>query len=89
MFDAVSSTELFDRFLHKPKVRFVFSGSTGTEVSEVCAEENVSLLVVGTRLIALRDGRLVYEGEPQGFNAETFKEIYGEEAEVATGLART
>lgn len=45
--DAVASTELLDRFLHKLKSRFVFGGSTGTEVPEVCAEENVGFLVVG------------------------------------------
>ncbi len=54
----------------------------------VCALHDVDLIQrYATRLIALRDGRLVYDGEPQGFNAQTFKEIYGEEAEVSTGLA--
>jgi len=56
----------------------------------VCALHDVDLIQrYATRLIGLRDGRLVYEGEPQGFNAHTFKEIYGEEAEVASGLAWT
>ena len=56
----------------------------------VCTLHDVDLIQrYATRLVALRDGRLVYEGEPQGFNAQTFKEIYGEEAEVSTGLAST
>jgi phosphonate transport system ATP-binding protein len=53
----------------------------------LCTLHDVDLIHrYATRLIALRDGRLVYEGDPQGFNAQTFKEIYGEEAESATGL---
>ena len=53
----------------------------------VCTLHDVDLVKrYATRLIALRDGRLVYEGDPQGFNAETFKDIYGEEAEPMTGL---
>ncbi|MCP4200366.1 MAG: phosphonate ABC transporter ATP-binding protein [bacterium] len=54
----------------------------------VCTLHDVDLIQrYATRLMALRDGKLVYEGDPQGFNAQTFKDIYGEEAEPATGLA--
>ncbi len=54
----------------------------------LCTLHDVDLVQrYATRLIALRDGRLVYEGDPQGFNAQTFKEIYGEEAELATGFS--
>ncbi|MFQ5527011.1 MAG: phosphonate ABC transporter ATP-binding protein, partial [Thermoanaerobaculia bacterium] len=50
----------------------------------VCTLHDVDLIQrYATRLMALRDGRLVYEGDPAGFNAQTFKEIYGEEAEPA------
>ena len=53
----------------------------------VCTLHDVDLIQrYATRLMALRDGRLVYEGDPEGFNAQTFKDIYGEEAEPATGL---
>lgn len=56
----------------------------------VCTLHDIDLIQrYATRLIALRDGKLVYEGEPQGFNAKTFKDIYGEEAEVSTGLAES
>lgn len=53
----------------------------------VCTLHDIDLIQrYATRLMALRDGRLVYEGDPSGFNAETFKDIYGEDAEPATGL---
>ena len=42
-----------------------------------------------TRLIALRDGRVVYEGSPESFDKQTFRRIYGEEAESAVGLAES
>lgn len=54
----------------------------------ICTLHDIDLVKrYATRLIALRDGRLVYEGSPDGFTTKTFKEIYGEEAEPASGLA--
>jgi len=35
----------------------------------------------GTRIIALKDGQLVFDGSPADIDEEKFKEIYGEEAE--------
>jgi phosphonate transport system ATP-binding protein len=35
----------------------------------------------GTRIIALKDGRLVFDGSPDEIDEWRFKEIYGEEAE--------
>ena len=35
----------------------------------------------GTRILALKDGKIVFEGSPAEIDAEKFKEIYGEEAE--------
>jgi phosphonate transport system ATP-binding protein len=35
----------------------------------------------GTRIIALKDGRLVFDGSPEEIDEWRFKEIYGEEAE--------
>lgn len=41
-----------------------------------------------TRVIALKDGRVVFEGLPQEIDRARFKEIYGEEAvEVHAGMA--
>ena len=54
----------------------------------VCTLHDIDLVQrYATRLIALRDGKLVYEGDPQGFDAETFRQIYGEEAETTSGFA--
>ena len=36
------------------------------------------------KVVALRDGRLVYEGGPKEFTADTFRDIYGEDAEPAS-----
>jgi phosphonate transport system ATP-binding protein len=41
----------------------------------------------GTRVVALRDGKLVFEGRPEEFDAVTFRKIYGEEAELVGRLA--
>jgi len=35
----------------------------------------------GTRIIALKDGELVFDGAPEEIDDQKFKEIYGEEAE--------
>jgi len=35
----------------------------------------------GTRIIALKDGELVFDGSPEEIDDQKFKEIYGEEAE--------
>jgi len=35
----------------------------------------------GTRIIALKDGELVFDGPPEAIDDAKFKEIYGEEAE--------
>jgi len=35
----------------------------------------------GTRIIALKDGQIVFDGEPEEIDNAKFKEIYGEEAE--------
>ncbi|GAB4557074.1 MAG: phosphonate ABC transporter ATP-binding protein [Anaerolineae bacterium] len=35
----------------------------------------------GQRILALKDGRLVYDGPPEGLDRQRFREIYGPEAE--------
>ena len=53
----------------------------------LCTLHDVDLIQrYATRLVALRDGRLVYEGGPGEFTADTFREIYGEDAEPTAGL---
>jgi len=51
----------------------------------LCSLHDIDLVErYATRLIALRGGRLVWEGRPDQFDRGTFKEIYGEEAELAS-----
>ncbi|MDH3746318.1 MAG: phosphonate ABC transporter ATP-binding protein [Acidobacteriota bacterium] len=48
----------------------------------ICTLHDVDLIRrYATRLIALRDGELVFEGHPDGFDRNTFRDIYGEDAE--------
>jgi phosphonate transport system ATP-binding protein len=35
----------------------------------------------GTRIVALKEGRLIFDGKPSDIDRERFREIYGEEAE--------
>ena len=51
----------------------------------ICSLHDIDLVErYASRLVALRDGRLVWEGLPGEFNRDTFKEIYGEDAEPAS-----
>ncbi len=51
----------------------------------LCSLHDIDLVArYATRLVALRDGRLVWEGSPAQFGQDTFREIYGEEAEPAS-----
>ncbi len=53
----------------------------------LCTLHDVDLIRrYATRLIALRDGELVFEGHPDGFDKNTFRDIYGEDAEPAVGI---
>ncbi len=53
----------------------------------ICTLHDVDLIRrYATRLVALRDGKVVHEGDPEKFDGETFKAIYGEEAEPTPGL---
>jgi phosphonate transport system ATP-binding protein len=54
----------------------------------MCTLHDIDLIErYATRVVALRDGKLVFEGQPEAFNGETFREIYGEEAEPTSRLA--
>jgi len=51
-------------------------------VTVICSLHFLSLARrYGTRIIALKDGRIVFEGLPEEIDDAKFKEIYGEEAE--------
>lgn len=54
----------------------------------LCTLHDIDLIErYASRVVALRDGRLVYEGEPTSFDAETFRQIYGEDAVMAGAAA--
>lgn len=59
-------------------------------ITVVCALHFLSLARrYGTRVVALKDGQVVYEGPPADIDERRFKEIYGEEAiEVEVGPVR-
>jgi phosphonate transport system ATP-binding protein len=51
----------------------------------MCSLHDIDLVTrYATRMVALRDGRLVWEGVPDEFDQATFKEIYGEDAQPAS-----
>ena len=51
----------------------------------ICSLHDIDLVErYATRMVALRGGRLVWEGLPGDFDRVTFREIYGEEAEPAS-----
>ncbi len=51
----------------------------------VCTLHDIDLVRrYATRLVALRGGRKVFEGKPEDFDRDTFREIYGHEAEPAS-----
>jgi len=51
----------------------------------ICSLHDIDLVKrYATRLAALRDGHIVYEGPPGDFDRGTFREIYGTDAEPAS-----
>jgi phosphonate transport system ATP-binding protein len=54
----------------------------------LCTLHDIDLIErYASRVVALRDGRVVFEGEPTSFDASTFRQIYGEEAVVAGSVS--
>jgi ABC-type phosphate/phosphonate transport system, ATPase component len=52
----------------------------------ICALHDVDLVRrYATRVVALREGRLVWDGRPEAIDRQTYREIYGAEAEPAAG----
>ncbi|MGV8039702.1 MAG: hypothetical protein AB2L07_06365 [Thermoanaerobaculaceae bacterium] len=51
----------------------------------ICSLHDIDLVRrYATRIVALKDGRLVWEGLPDQLDAATFHAIYGEDAEPAS-----
>ena len=76
-----------DPALRHSVMRHIESLNRDEGMTVVCTLHDVDLIQrYATRLVALRDGELVYEGGPEEFTVETFREIYGEDAEPVAGL---
>ena len=60
-------------------------------ITVVCSLHFLSLARrYGTRVIALKDGKVAFDGLPKDIDERRFKEIYGEEAvEVEIGVERS
>ncbi len=55
------------------------------KVTVICNLHFLSLVrQYATRVIALKDGEMVYQGDPSDIDKEWFKKIYGEEAQEVT-----
>jgi len=53
----------------------------------ICSLHDVDLVKrYATRIVALRDGRLVWEGSPERFDRTTYRDIYGTDAEPASNV---
>lgn len=51
-------------------------------VTVICSLHDIDLIQrYATRLVALRDGEMVHDGEPKDFDGATFRRIYGEDAQ--------
>ncbi len=69
----------------------VLAHSIMRQLKQIAQEDNITVLVslhfldlvqqYGDRVIALNEGRLVFEGKPNEIDDRRFKEIYGQEAE--------
>ncbi len=75
-----------DPALRHSVMRHIESLNRDEGMTVLCTLHDVDLVRrYATRLVALRDGRLVYEGSPDDFDNDTFRDIYGTDAEPATG----
>jgi phosphonate transport system ATP-binding protein len=74
-----------DPALRHSVMRHIESLNRDEGLTVLCSLHDIDLVErYATRLVALREGRLVWEGTPAEFDRRTFKSIYGEEAEPAS-----
>ena len=73
-----------DPALRHSVMRHIESLNRDEGMTVLCTLHDLDLIRrYATRLIALRDGELVFEGQPEEFDGHTFCDIYGEDAEPA------
>ncbi len=74
-----------DPALRHSVMRHIESLNREEGLTVLCSLHDIDLVTrYATRLIALRDGQLVWQGSPSNFDQKTFKEIYGQDAEPAS-----
>lgn len=74
-----------DPALRHSVMRHIESLNHDEGLTVLCSLHDIDLVTrYATRLIALRDGALVWQGSPEEFDQKTFKEIYGQDAEPAS-----
>jgi len=74
-----------DPALRHSVMRHIESLNRDEGLTVLCSLHDIDLVTrYATRLIALRDGALVWQGAPDQFDEQTFKEIYGQDAEPAS-----
>jgi len=74
-----------DPALRHSVMRHIDSLNRDEGLTVICSLHDIDLVTrYATRIVALRAGRLVYEGRPQDFDRSVFKEIYGQDAEPAS-----
>jgi phosphonate transport system ATP-binding protein len=73
-----------DPALRHSVMRHIESLNRDEGMTVICTLHDVDLIRrYATRLLALRDGEVAFEGSAEEFDDATFKEIYGEDAEPA------
>lgn len=73
-----------DPALRHSVMRHIESLNRDEGMTVLCTLHDLDLIRrYATRLVALRDGELVFEGQPEEFDGDTFRDIYGEDAEPA------
>jgi len=76
-----------DPALRHSAMRHIEALNRDEGMTVICTLHDVDLVRrYATRLMALRDGKVVHEGDPKDFDADAFRQIYGEDAEPTENL---
>ena len=74
-----------DPALRHSVMRYIEALNRDEGMTVLCSLHDIDLVGrYATRLVALREGRLVWQGKPAEFDRDTFRQIYGEDAEPAS-----
>ncbi len=74
-----------DPALRHSVMRYIESLNRDEGMTVLCSLHDIDLVGrYATRLVALREGRVVWQGGPGEFDRDTFRQIYGEDAEPAS-----